>query len=98
MYGHLRALHVLNHSFPPRRSSDLNRRYNVAALLGLRGVEIKSHGSADVYAYGFALQRAREAVVSKLQERTAQAVALITQRVQLGEAAAGEPEAAGDTG
>jgi len=74
-----------------------NRRYNGAALLGLRGVVIKSHGSADVYAYGFALQRAREAVVSKLQERTAQAVALITQRVQLGEAAAGEPEAAGDT-
>ena len=74
-----------------------NRRYNGAALLGLRGVVIKSHGSADVYAYGFALQRAREAVVSKLQERTAQAVALITQRVQMGEAAAGEPEAAGDT-
>lgn len=74
-----------------------NRRYNGAALLGLRGVVIKSHGSADVYAYGFALQRAREAVVSKLQERTAQAVALITQRVQMGEAAAGAPEAAGDT-
>ncbi|MEF9926544.1 MAG: 1-deoxy-D-xylulose-5-phosphate synthase, partial [Massilia sp.] len=32
-----------------------NRRYNGAALLGLRGVVIKSHGSADVYAYGFAL-------------------------------------------
>src|SRR3546814_8144825 len=47
-----------------------NRRYNGAALLGLRGVVIKSHGSADVYAYGFALQRAPEAVVSKLQERS----------------------------
>jgi len=74
-----------------------NRRYNGAALLGLRGVVIKSHGSADAYSYGFALQRAREAVVSKLLERTAQTVALITQRVQLGEAASGAPEAAGDT-
>ncbi|PNM83033.1 phosphate acyltransferase PlsX [Achromobacter xylosoxidans] len=51
-----------------------NRRYNGAALLGLRGVVIKSHGSADAYAFGFALQRAREAVVSKLLERTAQTV------------------------
>lgn len=74
-----------------------NRRYNGAALLGLRGVVIKSHGSADAYAFGFALQRAREAVVSKLLDRTAQAVALITQRVQTGEAATGEPETAGDT-
>jgi glycerol-3-phosphate acyltransferase PlsX len=61
-----------------------NRRYNGAALLGLRGVVIKSHGSADVYAYGFALRRAREAVASKLLERTARAVARITQSVQSG--------------
>ncbi len=68
-----------------------NRRYNGAALLGLRGVVIKSHGSADVYAYGFALQRAREAVVSKLLERTARAVAQITKRHQAcGETAPGE--------
>lgn len=73
-----------------------NRRYNGAALLGLRGVVIKSHGSADVYAYGFALQRAREAVASKLQERTAQAIALISQRVQMGEVAPGAAESAGD--
>jgi glycerol-3-phosphate acyltransferase PlsX len=71
-----------------------NRRYNGAALLGLRGVVIKSHGSADVYAYGFALQRAREAVVSKLLERTARAVAQITKRHQAcGDSAA--PGAAG---
>ncbi|CFN71762.1 glycerol-3-phosphate acyltransferase PlsX [Bordetella pertussis] len=72
-----------------------NRRYNGAALLGLRGVVIKSHGSADAYAFGFALQRAREAVASKLLERTAQTVAQITKRVQSGEAVA--PGAAGDT-
>ncbi|CAM3954432.1 phosphate acyltransferase PlsX [Bordetella tumulicola] len=74
-----------------------NRRYNGAALLGLRGVVIKSHGSADVYGYGFALQRAREAVISKLQERTAEIVALINQRVQMGEAASSAPEVSGNT-
>jgi glycerol-3-phosphate acyltransferase PlsX len=37
-----------------------HRRYNGATLLGLRGIVIKSHGSADVFAFGFALQRAVE--------------------------------------
>lgn len=58
-----------------------NRRYNGAALLGLRGVVIKSHGSADAYAFGFALQRAREAVNRQLLARTAQALSQITQSV-----------------
>jgi phosphate acyltransferase len=35
-----------------------HRRYNGATLIGLRGVVIKSHGSADVFAFGFAIQRA----------------------------------------
>src|SRR3546814_7161145 len=39
-----------------------NRRYTVAALLGLRGIVIRSQGSADVYDFGCALLRAREAV------------------------------------
>jgi len=47
-----------------------NRRYNGAALLGLRGVVIKSHGSADACAFGFALERARDAVLSELLPRT----------------------------
>ncbi len=55
-----------------------NRRYNGAALLGLRGVVIKSHGSADVFAFGFALQRAREAVANGLLERTTTAIAELT--------------------
>ncbi len=55
-----------------------NRRYNGAALLGLRGVVIKSHGSADVYAFACALQRARDAVASGLLERTAQAISQLT--------------------
>jgi glycerol-3-phosphate acyltransferase PlsX len=75
-----------------------NRRYNGAALLGLRGVVIKSHGSADAYAFGFALQRAREAVVSKLLERTNQSMAQITrQGININDAAVSLPRAAGDS-
>src|SRR6185436_5828061 len=39
-----------------------HRRYNGASLLGLKGIVIKSHGSADVYAFGQALERAVEEV------------------------------------
>lgn len=35
-----------------------HRRYNGASMLGLRGIVIKSHGSADSYAFGFAIDRA----------------------------------------
>ncbi|MET0184152.1 MAG: phosphate acyltransferase, partial [Achromobacter sp.] len=74
-----------------------NRQYNGAALLGLRGVVIKSHGSADAYAFGFALQRAREAVASKLLDRTAQAVAQLTRSVQEPSPVQALPPAVGDT-
>jgi phosphate acyltransferase len=37
-----------------------HRRYNGATLLGLRGIVIKSHGSADAFAFGFAIKRAVE--------------------------------------
>jgi glycerol-3-phosphate acyltransferase PlsX len=39
-----------------------SRRYNGASLVGLRGVVIKSHGSADAFAFEFALRRAFDAV------------------------------------
>lgn len=35
-----------------------HRRYNGAALLGLRGVVVKSHGSADAFSFSHALSRA----------------------------------------
>lgn len=38
-----------------------HRRYNGAALLGLRGLVFKSHGSADAFAFGQALSRAYDA-------------------------------------
>lgn len=59
-----------------------NRRYNGAALLGLRGIVIKSHGSADAYAFGCALQRAREAVHNGLLEGTTSAIDSLRQSLQ----------------
>lgn len=46
-----------------------HRRYNGAALLGLRGLVFKSHGSADELAFGQALNRAYDAAHNKLLER-----------------------------
>ena len=37
-----------------------HRRYNGASLLGLKGVVVKSHGSADAYAYRHAIEYAAE--------------------------------------
>ena len=45
------------------------RRYNGAALLGLRGLVFKSHGSADEFAFEQALNRAYDAARNKLLER-----------------------------
>jgi len=56
-----------------------NRRFNGAALLGLRGVVIKSHGSADAIAFGFALDCARASVANNLLARTTSAIAQLTQ-------------------
>jgi phosphate acyltransferase len=51
-----------------------HRRYNGASLLGLRGVVIKSHGSADELAFGNALNVAWEAARHRLLERTTAAM------------------------
>jgi glycerol-3-phosphate acyltransferase PlsX len=50
-------------------------RYNGASLLGLRGVVIKSHGSAGVAAFGQALERAVEQVRNDILRRIAQRMA-----------------------
>jgi len=42
------------------------RRYNGAALLGLKGLVFKSHGGADAYAFGQALARAHDAARNHL--------------------------------
>jgi phosphate acyltransferase len=59
------ALPVLNH-FKARVD---HRRYNGAALLGLRGLVFKSHGSADAFAFEQALNRAYDAARNGLLDR-----------------------------
>ncbi len=58
-----------------------HRRYNGGALLGLRGLVFKSHGSADVMAYEVALKRAFDSVnnnlLEQVQTRIAHASALL---------------------
>jgi glycerol-3-phosphate acyltransferase PlsX len=51
-----------------------HRRYNGATLLGLRGIVVKSHGSADAFAFRRALERA-------LEEAQNDVIARITQRL-----------------
>ncbi len=51
------------------------RRYNGAALLGLRGLVFKSHGSADAFAFEQALARAYDAAQNQLLEKVRQRIA-----------------------
>ena len=52
-----------------------HRRYNGATLLGLKGIVVKSHGSADVFSFANAIERAAEeartGVLSRITERVA---------------------------
>lgn len=57
------------------------RRYNGATLLGLKGVVVKSHGSADRVAFCRAIERAADEVRNRVLER-------ITERLAVAEAAA----------
>jgi len=71
------------------------RRYNGAALLGLRGLVFKSHGSADEFAFGQALNRAydsaRNQLLERVQARIAHARPLL---VGEGPPAGGDPQRA----
>lgn len=53
-----------------------HRRYNGAALLGLRGLVFKSHGSADAYAFEQALGRAYDAARNSLLQRVQARIAV----------------------
>lgn len=46
-----------------------HRRYNGGALLGLRGLAFKSHGSADAVGFSFALSRAYDAAQNQLLDK-----------------------------
>ena len=61
-----------------------HRRYNGGALLGLRGLVFKSHGSADALAFENALARAYDAarnnLLDRVQARIARAAPLLAAR------------------
>ncbi len=69
-----------------------HRRYNGAALLGLRGLVFKSHGSADEVAFEQALIRAYDAarnqLLDRVRTRIAHAAPLLAGPDQASEAAA----------
>jgi glycerol-3-phosphate acyltransferase PlsX len=65
-----------------------HRRYNGASLLGLRGIVIKSHGSADAYAFGQALRRAEEEVRNDVVRRITQRMAQLHPAVEVAPSAA----------
>ena len=59
-----------------------HRRYNGATLLGLKGTVIKSHGSADAFAFGYALREAyheaENGVIDKIAHRVSRYTASTT--------------------
>jgi phosphate acyltransferase len=63
-----------------------HRRYNGAALLGLRGLVFKSHGSADSLAFEAALTKAydaaRHGLLAKVQQRVAHAAPVLQNLAQ----------------
>lgn len=65
-----------------------HRRYNGAALLGLRGLVFKSHGSADELAFEHALNRAYDAarhhLLDRVQSRIAHAAPLLVPLEEVG--------------
>jgi glycerol-3-phosphate acyltransferase PlsX len=84
----LAAMPVLKHF---KRRVD-HRRYNGAALLGLKGLVFKSHGSADAYAFEHALTRAYDAARNRLLDRVHDRIAETMRSMPTADAAA--PQAA----
>lgn len=70
------ALPVIN-AF--RRRVD-HRRYNGASLLGLKGIVVKSHGSADSFSFGCAIERACEEARNEVLRRISDRIATIHQK------------------
>jgi glycerol-3-phosphate acyltransferase PlsX len=68
------AISVLN-NFKKRFD---HRRYNGAILLGLKGISVKSHGSADQMSFGNAIGRAYDAAENRVVERIAGRIAEMT--------------------
>ncbi|SEK56772.1 phosphate:acyl-[acyl carrier protein] acyltransferase [Roseateles sp. YR242] len=72
-----------------------HRRFNGAALLGLRGLVFKSHGSADAFAFEQALNRAYDAARNRLLDRVHDRIVATMQALPV--PAGEEGDDAGDT-
>lgn len=70
------------------------RRFNGAALLGLRGLVFKSHGSADALAFENALARAYDAARNRLLDRVHDRIAETLKAPLAEQPAAGAPPSA----
>jgi glycerol-3-phosphate acyltransferase PlsX len=75
-----------------RRRVD-HRRYNGAALLGLRGIVVKSHGSADRLAFRTAIERAASEASHGLLERIGEEIAMLAPAAAAPGTASTEPVA-----
>ncbi|MFG6447197.1 phosphate acyltransferase PlsX [Roseateles sp. BYS180W] len=71
-----------------------HRRFNGAALLGLRGLVFKSHGSADAYAFERALLRAYDAARNRLMDRVHERIVATLQASEASGAASAQDQAA----
>ncbi|PWT71684.1 MAG: phosphate acyltransferase PlsX [Proteobacteria bacterium] len=58
------------------------RRYNGASLLGLRGVVVKSHGSADSFAFEVAIARAWDEASSGILQRISERMPEMVEKVE----------------
>jgi len=67
-----------------------HRRYSGGALLGLRGLVFKAHGSSDALAFECALERAYDAARNRLLDRVHDRIAQTLQAMPSGDAAAQE--------
>jgi phosphate acyltransferase len=68
------AISVLN-NFKKRFD---HRLYNGAILLGLKGISVKSHGSADAMSFANAISRAYDAAENRVLERIAGRISEMT--------------------
>ena len=57
------------------------RNFNGATLLGLRGIVVKSHGSADRYSFGIAIGRAADEARNGVLPRITERISVIHERV-----------------
>lgn len=75
-----------------------HRRFNGAALLGLRGLVFKSHGSADAFAFEQALNRAYDAAYNRLLDRVHDRIIATLQAMPAGSAPDGSAASVVDAG